>query len=87
MTKWPAPVLRLSLGQSTPAAVLAAADDPDAKKKKEQVCQANFYSGIVALRQGAKVKAAQLFRLAADGCPRDFPESFAANAELKQLGQ
>jgi hypothetical protein len=49
----------------TPEAVLAAADDPDANTKKDQVCEANFYSGEFALLQGAKDEAARLFRLAA----------------------
>ena len=74
------------LGQMPPAAVLAAADDPDDKAKKGQVCEANFYSGELALRQGAKDDAARLFRLAAGDCPKTFGESFAANAELKALG-
>ncbi len=74
------------LGQMTPAAVRGAADDPDATKKKGQVCEANFYSGELALRQDAKDEAARLFRLAAADCPQDFDEWFAANAELKALG-
>ena len=86
MTAWPAPVIRMFLGQMTPAAVLAAADDPDATKKKGQVCEANFYSGEWALRHGAKDEAARLFRLAASDCPKDFNEWSAANAELKALG-
>jgi lipoprotein NlpI len=86
MTKWPAPVIRLFLDQTTPAAVLAAADDPDAEKKKGQVCEANFYSGELALQQGAKEEAARLFRLAAAGCPREFAEGHAANSELEALG-
>ena len=86
MTAWPAPVIRMFLGQMTPAAALAAADDPDATKKKGQVCEANFYSGELALRQGAKDDAARLFRLAASDCPHDFTEWPAANAELKALG-
>jgi lipoprotein NlpI len=49
MTAWPAPVIRMFLGQMTPAAVLAAADDPTPKKKADQVCEANFYSGELAL--------------------------------------
>ena len=63
-----------------------AADDPDAKKKKSQLCQANFYSGEWALRMGAKDEAVRLFRLAASGCAKDVDESFAANAQLKALG-
>lgn len=87
MTKWPAPVIRMFLGQMTPAAVLAAADDPDATKKKGQVCEANFYSGELALRQGKKDEAKRLFEAAADGCPRTFVEWVAADAELKALGE
>ena len=86
MTKWPAPVIRLFLGQTTPAAVLAAADDPDANTKRAQLCEANFYLGELALQQGAKENAARLFRLAAADCPREFVEGPAASAELKTLG-
>jgi lipoprotein NlpI len=85
MTKWPAPVIRLFLGETTPAAVLAAADDPDANTKRGQVCEANFYSGQLALQQGAKDEAARLFRLAAADCPRPFAEGPAASSELAAL--
>jgi hypothetical protein len=88
MTKWPAPVIRLFLGQTTPAAVLAAADDPDAETRKGQVCEANFYSGELALQHGSKDEAERLFRLAATDCPGDeFVERAAANAEVKALGR
>jgi lipoprotein NlpI len=86
MTTWPAPAIRMFLGQMTPAAVLAAADDPDVTKKRDHVCEANFYSGELALRQGAKDEAARLFRLAVADCPKSFYEWFGANAELKALG-
>jgi len=85
MTKWPAPVIRLFLGQTTPAAVLASAEDPDPKTKQGQVCEANFYSAELALQQSAKQEAARLFRLAASGCPREFVEGHAANSELAAL--
>lgn len=88
MTKWPAPVIRLFLGQETPAAVLAAADDPDSETRKGQICEANFYSGEWALQRGSKDEAVRLFRLAAADCPQeDFVEGPAANAELNALGQ
>jgi lipoprotein NlpI len=86
MTAWPAPVIRLFLGEITAVALLDAADNPDAKKKKSQVCEANFYSGQLALRTGAKGEAARLFRLAARDCPKTDVERGAANAELKALG-
>ncbi len=85
MNKWPAPVIRLFLGETTPADVLAAADDPDAKTKQGQICEANFYSGELALQQGAKEQAARLFTLAAAGCPRGFVEGPAAGSELAAL--
>jgi tetratricopeptide (TPR) repeat protein len=86
MTVWPAPVIRLFMDQMTPAAVLAAADDPNATKKKGQVCDANFYSGELSLTKGLKDEATRFFRLAASDCPRSFNEWDAANAELKALG-
>jgi lipoprotein NlpI len=86
MTVWPAPVVRLFMDQMTPAAVLAAADNPDATRKKGQVCEANFYSGELSLTKGLKDEATRLFRLAASDCPHVFNEWNAANAELKALG-
>lgn len=86
MTKWPAPLVRLYLGQMTAQAALAAAADANADTNKDQTCEANFYSGELALQQGAKDEAIRLFRLAASGCPRHFIESGAADAELKALG-
>jgi lipoprotein NlpI len=86
-TKWPAPVIRLYLGHLTPAAVLAAADAPNADTKKGQVCEANFYSAQLALQQGAKAEAARLFHLAVADCPKGFVEWPAASAELRALGE
>jgi lipoprotein NlpI len=86
MSKWPAPIVRLFLGQMTADAVLAAADDFDANTKRDQVCEANFYLGELALQQGTKEEAARLFRLAVADCRKDFAEWAAANAELKALG-
>ena len=86
MTKWPAPVVRLFLGQMTPTDLLAAADDPDADTKKGQVCEANFYIGELALQQGGKEEAARLFRLAATDCPHGFVEGPSARSELEALG-
>jgi len=87
MTSWPAPVIRLYLRQLTPAAVLAAADDANADTKKGQLCEANFYSGELALQQGAKEEAARLFGLVTAQCPKGFFEWPAANAELRALGK
>src|SRR5262249_44326851 len=83
MTKWPAPIVRLYLGQITLADATTAADDRNAAIKKGQVCDANFYSGKLALQRGKKDDAKRLFELAAAECPRSFLEYGAANAELR----
>jgi tetratricopeptide (TPR) repeat protein len=85
MDKWPAPVIHMFLGDATPAAVLEAANDPDPKTKRGQICEANFYSGELALQQGDKGEAARLFRLAAADCPAEFAEGPSAKSELEAL--
>jgi lipoprotein NlpI len=86
MTVWPAPVIRLFMDQMAPTAVLAAADDPDASKKKTQVCETNFYSGELSLTKGLKDEATRLFRLVASDCLHSSDEWDAASAELKAPG-
>jgi hypothetical protein len=54
----------------------------DASKQKSQVCEANFFSGELALQQGRKDEATRLLRIAAEGCPKDSFQLTAANAEL-----
>ena len=85
MTKWPAPLIRLFLGQMTPQALLATADDPNDKTKQRKVREVNFYSAELALHRHAKDEATRLFRLAATNCPQNFTERAAAHAELKAL--
>jgi lipoprotein NlpI len=87
MTKWPAPVIRLYLGQLEFKALLAAAANANADVQKGQVCEANFYGGELALQHGAKDEAAQLFRSARANCPNYFTEWSGAGAELKLLGE
>jgi tetratricopeptide (TPR) repeat protein len=86
MKVWPAPVIKMLMDQMTPAAVFAAAADPDAVKKKGQLCEANFYTGELTLTKGMKDDAAGLFRTAASDCPHAFAEWDAATTELKGLG-
>jgi lipoprotein NlpI len=87
MNKWPAPVIYMFLGETSPEAVLAAADDADPKTKRGQVCEANFYSGQLALQQGAREEAVRRFRLAAADCTQEFVEGGAAKSELAALGE
>jgi lipoprotein NlpI len=82
MTAWPAPVIRLFLGQLHTEQVFAAASDTDPKTKQAQTCEANFYSGELALLKKDKKGALHLLKLAADQCPPSFVESTASIAEL-----
>lgn len=86
MNSWPAPVVRLFLGELSPAETLAAAHDDNPDRKQAQVCQANFYTGELALMEGEKHEASRLFQLAATECPHRFIEWEAAISELKGLG-
>ena len=85
MSKWPAPIIRLFLGDTTFEAMLKAADDARPIKMTGQVCEAYFYAGELALRQGGTDEAMRLLHLAADACPRHYLEWFAARAELHRL--
>jgi lipoprotein NlpI len=86
MRWWPAPVIRLYLGELTPEALLAEADHPNLRAKHARTCVANFYIGELALQQGKADEAKRLFALAAAGCSKDYTEYAAAIAELKVLG-
>ena len=82
MTAWPAPVIQLFLGKLNAEQVSAAAFDTDPKIKQAQTCEANFYSGELALLKKDNKQAQRLLKLAADQCPPSFVESTAALAEL-----
>jgi lipoprotein NlpI len=86
MKALPARIVRLSLGELSPAQTLAAEDDKDPKTKQQQICEANFHNGKLSPLQGAKEEALRLLYLAANDRPRTFREWTAANAELKALG-
>jgi lipoprotein NlpI len=56
MTVWPAPVIRMFLGEISPAAMLAAATDANPKQMKNHVCEANFYgAALPQLRDGCQL--------------------------------
>ncbi|WP_292206521.1 hypothetical protein [Mesorhizobium sp.] len=86
MTKWPAPVVHMLLGEQTPAAVLAAADDLDVTTKTGQVCEANFYTAELNRLQGHDDEALRLYKIAVSNCPRNFDEYRAARLALRELG-
>lgn len=84
--KWPGPVVSLYLGKTTAAAVLAAADNVEADKRKGEQCEAAFYVGERLLGQGQKKEAAEKFHAALAVCPPNYIEVSGAKAELKNLG-
>jgi len=86
LSKWPAPIIHLFLGEMSPEAVLAAAGDANGEKKREQICEANFYLGELALLRGAREEARPLLLLATAECPKGFVERQAADAELRAIG-
>jgi lipoprotein NlpI len=82
MATWPAPVIRLFLGEFKPEQTIAAALDPDSKTNASQTCEANFYAGELAVLKKNKKEAQRLLKLASNECPPSFVESTAAFAEL-----
>jgi lipoprotein NlpI len=82
MKAWPAPIVRQYLGEVSIAQTVAAAADQDPKKQAEQTCEANFYSGELALlNKKTKPEATRLLKLAAKECPLEYVESTAAISE------
>lgn len=84
MTKWPAPVIQMFLGKTTPDAVLQAAADKDPDKSAKQQCQANFYIAEYQAFHGRRDEAWKNFRLAGETCnPNYFLYVKSAHEELK----
>lgn len=85
MTKWPAPLVRLLIGEISAEEMFSGAADANAAIKKGQICEANFYTAELALQRSEKDEAARLLRLAVDECPKSFVEYSSAKAELRAL--
>jgi hypothetical protein len=75
-------VIRLFLGETTPAELLAFAKDSDPKKSRERLCDANFFVGQLALVRGSQEVAKRAFQIVARDCPPQLLEMGAASAEL-----
>jgi lipoprotein NlpI len=82
MTVWPAAIIRHFLGDLSAAQTLTAAADSDPKTRLGQTCEANFYTGELALLKKDKKESQRLLQLAANDCPRGFIESTGAIAEI-----
>jgi lipoprotein NlpI len=83
--EWPEPVMELLSGQINPSALLKTAENPDAKKSKDQMCEAHFYLGEYHLLNNRPSEARTLLQNAEQECPKDFAEYSAAVAELKRM--
>ncbi|WP_376703698.1 hypothetical protein RQ479_00305 [Mesorhizobium sp. ISC25] len=86
MTKWPAPLVSMLLGEKTPAEALSDAGAVGLAQRTGQVCETNFYTAELSRLQGHSEEALRLYRLAASDCPRDFVEYRAAMSALHDLG-
>jgi hypothetical protein len=82
---WPAPLLALYAGKTTPDAALAAAVSKDATKTAPQQCEADFYVGEWLLAKPDADAAKILIAKARGECPHDFIEYADAVIELERL--
>jgi hypothetical protein len=85
MATWPAPIVRLLLGDETPAGALAAAADSDLATDRQQRCEAHVYIAEWLLLDDQKQDAIRHLRLAAHECPPTMRERLTAVAELSAL--
>ena len=86
LSKWPGPVVEFFLERTLEGSLLRAAEDPDPKKRIEQVCEANFFAAQARLIRGEVEPALSLLRAAQRYCPPSFIEFIGAQAELMKLG-
>ena len=80
-------VIHYFLGEIDEKSTYAAADHADARKRIEQVCEADFYLAEAKLLKNATDEAISLLRAAEKNCPDSFYESLGATVELRRLGQ
>ena len=83
MGQWPAPAVRLLIGQITPEALIAAAEDANAAAKPARLCEAAFYTGVVLARNGQGQQATVKWQEALAKCPPSVLERSYAEVELK----
>ncbi|HVN71096.1 MAG TPA: tetratricopeptide repeat protein [Desulfomonilia bacterium] len=86
-TVWPGQVISLFKGTITKEGLLSSAQSKDPVKNREQHCEAYFYLGEQALRQGKTDEARSLFKQAEETGVVNFIEYSGAQVELKQLTQ
>ena len=86
MSQWPAPIVKVFLGEMTHEQALAATDQGNQRRRDVQTCELNFYTGQLALLQNNREEGIRLLTLAADSCPRTELERVNSRAELRGLG-
>ena len=82
---WPAPILKLYMGQMTADQMMAAVASSGANKQTGELCEANFFAGEEALLHQHRADAKTLLKAAQDGCPKTNLHYDAAAAELRRL--
>ena len=80
-----APIMRYLLGRTDRAAVIAAANGAEEKRRKEHECEAHYYIASQLVGAGQGREARPLLERARDECPRNFVEYESALAELRRL--
>lgn len=83
--KWPAAVVELYLGKADPATVISQAADPDPKKDRGHICEADFFLGEWHLLRNEKQVARKLLTKARNECPRHYYQYTGALSELKRM--
>lgn len=88
LAEWPGPVIQFFLGQMDENQFLSTATlEPEAARRKEKQCEAEFFLGTWHLHKDRKQEAEGRFRTAREICPRDFIEYQGAIMELSALGE
>jgi lipoprotein NlpI len=81
---WPWPIVALYVGRTDVDSVMAAATDRDAKRQRDQLCEAAFYVAEWHLVRNERDRALAQLKTAQSECPRDFMEHEGAVAELRR---
>jgi lipoprotein NlpI len=84
---WPAPLVRLFLGDAVPSEVEAAAGGGDPATQRQQRCESDFYLGEWTLERQDPTLARSLLERARQNCPPAYVEYVGAVSELKRLGR
>ena len=83
--KWPAPVIRMFLGEITPDELITEASHVEKRKEIMRFCEAYFYTGQFYLLKGEEQKARSCFKKCVDTGVSEYSEYYSAKAELAEL--